>query len=75
MTCTISVHFGKSPRLDGFIQVALVALAVLADQCLGLGVGEVLDALLALEVELDPEALVGRVDEAEGVRAEAVHVR
>jgi hypothetical protein len=34
-----------------------------------------LDALLRLEVELDPEALVLRVDEAEGVRAEAVHVR
>ena len=33
-----------------------------------------LDALLRLEVELDPAALVPRVDEAEGVAAEAVHV-
>lgn len=31
-------------------------------------------ALLGLEVELDPEALVGRVDEAEGVAAVAVHL-
>jgi hypothetical protein len=46
--------------LDGFEQVALVAFAVLADQRLGgFGVGQVLDALLGAEVELDPEALVG----------------
>ena len=38
------------------------------------GVGQVLDALLRLEVELDPVALVLRVDEAEGVAGEAVHV-
>ena len=51
-----------------------MAFAVLADDRLGFGVGQVLDALLRLEVELDPAALVLRVDEAEGVAAEAVHV-
>ena len=35
------------PVLDGLVQVALVALPVLADERLGLFVGEVLDALLA----------------------------
>jgi hypothetical protein len=58
--------------LDGFVQVALVALAVLADDRLGLGVGQVLDAVLGLEVEFDPEALVLGVDEAERVTAETV---
>ena len=51
-----------------------MTLAVLANDDLGFGVGEVLDALLRLEVELDPMALVFRVNEAEGVTAEAVHV-
>jgi len=51
-----------------------VALPALADKGLGLGVGQVLDALLGAEVELDPEALVLGVDEAEGVAAEAVHM-
>jgi hypothetical protein len=41
-------------------QVALVAFAVAAHQVGGFGVGEVLDALLGLEGELDPEALVLR---------------
>jgi len=51
-----------------------VALAALANHCLGLSVREVLNALLGVEVELDPEALVLRVDEAEGVAPEHVHV-
>ena len=55
-------------------QVALVALAILAHERLGLGVGQVLDALLANPVELDPVPIAGGVDEAEGVAAEAVHV-
>ena len=33
--------------LDALVEIALVALAVLADDRLGLGVGQVLDALLA----------------------------
>ena len=40
----------------------------------GLGVGEVLDALLGAVVELHPVALAGLVVERVGVRAEAVHV-
>ena len=60
--------------LDGVEQVALMALAVARDDLAGLFVGEVLDALLGLEVELHPHALVIFVDQAERVAAEAVHV-
>ena len=65
---------GELAALDRVIQVALVALAVLADQGAGLGIGQVPDALLADVVELHPEALAGLVDQAVGVAAEAVHV-
>ncbi len=51
-----------------------MTLTILADQRFGFGVAQVPDALLRLEVELDPVALVLGVDEAEGVAAEAVHV-
>ena len=65
---------GEVFLLDAFVEVPLVAFPVLADERLGLLVGQVLDPLLRLEVEFDPEALVLGVDEAEGVAAEAVHV-
>ena len=65
---------GEVSLLDALVQVALVAFPVLADDRLGLLIGQVLDALLGLEVELDPVPLVLGVDEAEGVAAEAVHV-
>ena len=65
---------GELAALDGVEQVALVALAVARDDLAGLGVGEVLDALVGLEVELHPHALVVLVDQAERVAAEAVHV-
>ncbi len=52
----------------------MVVFPVLGDDRLGLFVGQVFDALLGLEVELDPVPLVLGVDEAEGVAAEAVHV-
>ena len=42
-----SFHLGKSLLLDALVEVALVALPVLADDRLGLLVGQVLDALLA----------------------------
>ncbi|MPN01697.1 hypothetical protein SDC9_148908 [bioreactor metagenome] len=48
--------------------------AVAADDLRRLGIGQVLDALLGAEVELDPVTLIGGVDEAEGMRTEAVHV-
>ncbi len=51
-----------------------MALAVLADELGRLLVAEVPDALLADPVELDPGALPGGVDQAEGVAAEPVHV-
>ena len=60
--------------LDGLVEIALVRLAVAADQCRGLGIGQVPDALATLEVELHPVALVPRVDEAESMAAETVHV-
>src|SRR3546814_9465153 len=50
----------KVAGIDGTQQVALMALAIGADQGGGLGVGQILDALLAAEVELDPEPLVDR---------------
>ena len=65
---------GEVAAFDGFVQVALVAFAVFADQGLGLGVAEIFDALLGLEVEFNPEALIRGVDEAEGMAAEPVHV-
>ena len=55
------------------VEVALMALAALADDRLGLFVSQVLDALLGLEVELHPKALVLGVDHAEGVTAVSVH--
>ncbi len=44
--------------LDGCIQVTLVALTVVGDDGGGFLIGQVLDALLASEVELHPDALV-----------------
>jgi hypothetical protein len=50
-------HFGEGPAVDRVVERLLVALARLADQGLGLGVGVVRVALHGLEVELDPEPL------------------
>ncbi len=58
---------------DAVVELLLVALAGLADDLLGLAVGQVLVALAGLEVELDPEALAGVVPERVGVAAVAVH--
>ena len=69
-----SVQRGKSPAFDAVEEIALMALAVLADQRLGFGIGQILDALLGPEVEFHPDALIVRVDEAVGVAAETVHV-
>jgi hypothetical protein len=51
-----------------------MALAVFSNQLFGLLIGQVPDTLTALEMELDPEALVLGIDEAESVTAEAMHV-
>jgi hypothetical protein len=53
--------------LDRVVEVALVRLAVVTDELGGLGVGEMLGALLGDVVELDPEALAGVVVERIGV--------
>ena len=65
---------GEVAVLDRVVQVALGALAITGDHRGGLLIGQVLDALLGLEVELDPVALVVRTDEAVGVRAKQVHM-
>ena len=65
---------GELAAFDGAEQVALMALAIARDDLGGLVVGEVLDALVGLEMELHPHALVLLVDQAVGVAAEAVHV-
>ena len=60
--------------LDGIEQIRLTGLPILPDGGGGLFIGVEAVALLGLEVELDPEALVGIVDKAEGVAAVAVHL-
>ena len=65
---------GEIAPLDALKQVTLVALAVFGDDRLGLLIGQVLDALLGMQVEFDPDAFVFRVDHAERVTAKAVHV-
>ena len=60
--------------LDGSEQGLLVGLPGPADDLGAFRVGVVPVPLPGLEVELHPEALVVRVDEAEGVGAVAVHV-
>jgi hypothetical protein len=60
--------------LDRVVEIALVVVAVLARDAVGFGLGEALDALVGLEVVLDPEAFSGRVHPHVGVRRVAVHV-
>jgi hypothetical protein len=57
-----------------FVQVAAGALAVARADFGGFLVGEVFDALLGAEVELDPDALIVLVVHREGVLAEEMHV-
>ena len=66
MTWTCSVHCGKSPLSMALEQIAAAWLSrSLPTTCLAFALVLVLDALLGLEMELHPEALVLRVDEAE----------
>jgi len=65
---------GKIALLDAVVQVALVAFPALADDLLGLFIGQILDPLLGTEMKFYPVTLVPGVDEAEGVAAETVHV-
>ena len=51
-----------------------MVVGILGGHRLRLGVGEILDPLVRLEVVLDPELLAGGVDPHEGVTAVAVHV-
>ena len=56
------------------VQVALVVVGVDGRHLVGLVLGEELDALVGLEVVLDPEPLARGVDPHVSVRAVAVHV-
>src|SRR5258708_26850929 len=64
----------ESACLDALEQVALMSLAILADQYLGCCVRQVFDPLLTAEVKLHPDSLVVGVEKAVGVAAEAMHV-
>jgi hypothetical protein len=66
--------FREVSVLDVVEQIALKALAILADDLFGLRVGQVSVALHRLEVEFHPDALVVLVDQAEGMAAVAVHL-
>ncbi len=60
--------------LDRSQQILVMVIGVGGADRGGLGVGEVLDPLVGLEVIFDPEGFAPGVDPLEGVRAEAVHV-
>ncbi len=62
------------PALDVLIQVPLVVVGVHRGHLVGLVLGEELDALVGLEVVLDPVPLPGRVHPHVGVGGVAVHV-
>jgi len=51
-----------------------MAFTILADQRLGLGIGQIFDALLRAKVEFHPEAFIVGIEEAVGVAAETMHV-
>jgi hypothetical protein len=64
----------KTTGFDALEEVALMSLSILAYQGLGLGIGQVLDALLSAKVEFDPGALLPRIKKTVSMAAEAVHV-
>ena len=68
------VHRGKSAGLDALEEIALMGLAILADQGLRLCIRQVFDALLGAKVKFDPGALVVGIDETVSMAAEAMHV-
>src|SRR5439155_25074469 len=65
---------GEVASPDGVVEVLLQKGWVLSAGYLRFRARQAADALVGLEVELDPEALAGRVDPLERMRTEAVHV-
>ena len=65
---------GLVAALDGLVQVAEVAVGVLGGHRLALGGGVELDALVGVEVVLDPVLLTARVLPEIGVAGVTVHV-
>jgi hypothetical protein len=59
---------------DRVEQVTAVAFAVSCYEGFGLGIGQVLDALLRAEVKFDPDAFVRRIDHRKAMTTEPVHV-
>ena len=72
----LDVHrpFRKLAAFDGFVQVALVAFAVVGDDFGGFFVGQVFNALLAAEMEFHPKTFARFVPKAVSMRTEAVHM-
>ena len=72
----LDVHrpFRKLAAFDGFVQVALMAFAVVGDDFGGFFVGQVFNALLAAEMEFHPKTFARFVPEAVSMRTEAVHM-
>ena len=60
--------------LDARVEILLMAFAIFADDRFGLGIAQILDALLGPQMEFHSVAFVSCVDEAEGMGSEAVHV-
>ena len=72
----LDVHrpFRKLAAFDGFVQVALVAFAVVSDDFRSFFVGQVFNTLPAAEMEFHPKTLARFVPEAVSMRTEAVHM-
>jgi hypothetical protein len=64
---------GSKAACSMWTKVAAVLVAVLPGQLVGLGLREVLDALVGLEVVLHPEPLTGAVDPHVGVGGVVAH--
>ncbi len=64
----------KISRGDRLEQVALMTLSVFTDQFRRFFIGEILDALLGLEMKLAPDAFTRTIDERIGVAAIPIHI-
>src|SRR5437660_1370530 len=81
----VTPHDGSAPKVSGCAAGPLagldrlpqrldVVVRVLAGHRLGVGLGPEIDALVGLEVVLDPELLAAAIDPHERVAGVAVHV-
>jgi len=68
------VPLGEVTPGDGGHEIAVGVVGILSGDALSLLSSEVLDALLGLEVPLDPDTLSGGIHQAEGMESKPVHV-